>query len=280
MNAAGNTRPLVMGIINVTPDSFSGDGILAHGDYVARATAQAAQMIANGADILDIGGESSRPGSKPVSIEEEIRRVVPVISSIKKLGATIAVDTVKAEVADQALLAGATILNDISALAAPHMAAVAAHHNATVVLMHNSSDASAVSHDTKIGGAFHSPVAADIIETVSRHLSARAEAALQAGIAPDKIILDPGIGFGKTVAQNLELIAHLDHLKILGFPLLMGVSRKSFIGHTLDLPVEERLEGTAACVTACILRGADIVRVHDVKFMARIVKMAVALRDA
>ena len=257
--------PLVMGIVNVTPDSFSGDGVLRHDDYVMQAVKHATQMVADGADILDIGGESSRPGAAFVSIEEELRRVVPVVTALKGI-APLAVDTVKAEVAAQALQAGASILNDISALTHdPRMAEIVAMHSATVVLMHNR-------------GAGNTPAYQDVVADVVQDLSERAEAALAAGIARDKIILDPGIGFGKTSEQNRALIAHLDQLKALGFPVLMGVSRKSFIGATLDLPVDERLEGTAACVTACILNGADIVRVHDVRFMSRIVKMAAALK--
>ena len=280
MNALDNS-PSVMGILNVTPDSFSGDGIVPQGDYIARAVAQAERMIADGADMIDIGGESSRPGAAPVPTDEEIRRVIPVIAVIrdKFTALPIAIDTVKAEVAEKALQTGATIINDISALSDAHMGEVVARYGASIVLMHNRSTTGDVTHDKKIGGQYNSPIYADIIEDVTRDLLVRAEAALAAGIAEDKIILDPGIGFGKSAQENLALIAHCDHLKVLGFPILMGVSRKSFIGGILDLPVEERLEGTAACVTASVLRGADIVRVHDVKFMARIVKMAAALRD-
>ena len=240
-------------------------------------------MIGDGADILDIGGESSRPGAVSVSVEEESRRVVPVIAAIKeKLGAVlISVDTLKPEVAEQALRAGATILNDISALTQdPRMAEVAARCGATVVLMHNRATTEGFTRDAKIGGAYVAPAYVDVVDEVARDLSVRADAAQAAGIPQEKIILDPGIGFGKTPQDNLTLIAHLGRIKALGFPLLMGVSRKSFIGHILNLPVEERLEGTAACVTACVLRGADILRVHDVKFMARVVHMAAALRDA
>ena len=278
--AAAHTQ--IMGIINVTPDSFSGDGILSGTDYVAAALNQAERMIEDGADMIDIGGESSRPGATLIRAEEEIRRVVPVIAAVRKKFAAlpIAVDTVKAEVAREALQAGATIINDISSLRDTHMGAIAAQYGARIILMHNRSAADDVSHDKKIGGQYNSPVYADIVEDVTRDLSMRVDAAVADGIGHDKMILDPGIGFGKSPQENLELIMHLDHLKVLGFPILMGVSRKSFIGHFLDLPVEERLEGTAACVTACVLRGANIVRVHDVKFMSRIVKMASALRDA
>lgn len=276
-------KPLVMGIINVTPDSFSGDGIPPTADYVERVTMLAEQMIADGADILDIGGESSRPGSAPVSTEEEIRRVVPVIVALKKkFGSTpIAVDTVKAEVAEKALEAGAVIINDISALAGDaRMGEVAARANAEIVLMHNRAKANAVSHDAKVGGQYDAPLYEDIVADVVRDLKERIEAAEKAGIARNKIILDPGIGFGKTPEQNLTLIAQIGKIKGLGFPVLIGPSRKSFIGHTLGATVDERLEGTAACVAIAVLQGANIVRVHDVKFMARVVKMAAALKNA
>lgn len=281
-------RPLIMGILNMTPDSFSGDGLLAGRDYSApataadrdilRAVAQAAQMVEEGADILDVGGESSRPGSTPVSVEEEIRRTVPVIAAIREKFAhiPIAVDTVKAAVAQAALNAGATIINDISALGDPPMAPLVVAHQCPVILMDNRSNPEAVTQDAKIGGEYKAAENADIVEEVKRNLLARAAAAQAAGIARDKIILDPGLGFGKTVEQNLALIRHLDRLKALGYPVLVGPSRKSFIGRVLDMPVEGRLEGTAALVAASVLNGADIIRVHDVPFMARVAKMAAA----
>lgn len=275
--------PRTMGVINVTPDSFSGDGILTEQDYVARALDQAAQMIADGAALLDIGGESSRPGSAPVSGDEELRRVVPVIKAIKQNfpDVTLAIDTVKSQVAESALQAGAAIVNDITALAGdPRMAEISAKYKAQVVLMHNRASAHSVSKDAKIGGQYDAPDYGDIIADVKQDLQTHVTHALQAGIARDKIILDPGIGFGKTQQQNLILIMRLHQIKELGFPILMGVSRKSFIGHLLDLPVDDRIEGTAACVAACVLHGADILRVHDVKFMSRVVKMAAILRDA
>ncbi len=277
-------RPLVMGIVNVTPDSFSGDGLLTQNDYVASAVAQAERMAMDGADILDIGGESSRPGSVSVPAEEEIRRVVPVIVALKNKFGTerlIAVDTVKADVAEQALQAGASILNDITALTGdPRMGEVAARHGATVVLMHNRAAQNAVSRDTKIGGHYDAPEYGDVVAEVVDALKERIDYAVASGVARDKIILDPGIGFGKTPQQNLALIAQSGRLKALGFPVLIAPSRKSFIGHVLDLPVDERLEGTAASVAIAVMLGADIVRVHDVKFMARVVALAAALRDA
>ncbi len=276
------SAPVVMGIVNVTPDSFSGDGLLHASDFVESAVTQAGQMIADGAGILDIGGESMRPGFDPVSADEEIRRVVPVIAAIKRKFADIpiAVDTVKSEVAEEALKVGASIVNDISALAHdPHMGVVAGRYRASVVLMHNRAAADAVRQDAKIGGQYEASAYTNIIEDVARDLMTQVVIALEAGIGRDKIILDPGIGFGKTLQQNLTLIAQLGKIKALGFPVLMGVSRKSFIGQTLDLPVGERLEGTAACVAVSVMQGADIIRVHDVKYMARVVRMAAALRS-
>jgi dihydropteroate synthase len=256
---------------------------MAQGDYVAAAVAQALQMIGDGADMLDVGGESSRPGAVPVPAEEETRRVVPVIAALRGRGVTIpiAVDTVKASVAEAALRAGASIVNDITALRGDRdMASAVARHGAEVVLMHNRADASSLAQSAVVGGEYSAPDYTNVVDDVVRDLAASAEAAQKAGIARNKIMLDPGIGFGKTVAQNLALINHLEHLKVLGYPVLVGPSRKSFIGRVLDVPVEERLEGTAAAVAVCVLRGADILRVHDVKAMVRVAKMAVAIAGA
>jgi len=248
--------------------------LLQHKDVAEKAASLAHQMILEGADILDVGGESSRPGSVLISAEEEVRRVIPAIEAIKAKvpHAQISVDTFKADVAEQALQAGASIVNDITALAGDsRMAALVAKTNTTVVLMHNRAMAE---------GRYDSANYDDVVTDVAQDLLASVARAEKSGIARDKIILDPGIGFGKTPQQNLALITHLKKIGALGFPLLMGVSRKSFIGKTLDLAIDERLEGTAACVTACVLNGADILRVHDVKFMTRVVNMAAALRDA
>ncbi len=272
-----------MGIINITPDSFSGDGLFRDEAYVTHALRQAEEMLADGADILDIGGESSRPGCVPVPSKEEIARVIPVINAIRGRfpKAVIGVDTVKADVAERALDAGATIINDISALQGdPRMGEVAARLGVKIVLMHNRAVAENVIYDEKKGAHYDVPAYENVVEDVRRDLEERVKEALEAGIKKDSIILDPGIGFGKTPQQNLELIAKLGRLKELGFPVLVGPSRKSFIGHVLDVSVEERLEGTAAGVVAAVLQGVDIVRVHDVKFMARVAKMAAALRDA
>lgn len=267
------TRPLVMGIVNATPDSFSGDGLLRHEDFIARATDQALRMIEDGADILDIGGESTRPGATPVPADEEIRRTAPVIAAIRARSAIpLSIDTFKAATAEAALNAGATIVNDVTALRGDAaMAQLVAARNVDIILMHNRG---------LLGGAQGADAFGDIVADVIDDLSASVAQARAAGIADNRIILDPGIGFGKSVEQNLALIARLDRFTNLGFPILMGVSRKSVIGQTLNLPPDERLEGTAACVTASVLNGASILRVHDVKAMARVVKMATALRDA
>ncbi len=276
-----NKRPLIMGIVNVTPDSFSGDGLLTRSDFVAAATAQALRMIEDGADILDIGGESSRPGSVPISAEEELRRVIPVIEALApKLppSRVIAVDTIKANVAREALNAGAAIINDISALQADaDMAPLIAERGASVILMDNRSLPSHIANDDKLGGRYLALDSDDILDDVCGNLERRTTDALKAGIAPDKIILDPGLGFGKTAEQNLALIRELPRLKALGYPVLIAPSRKSFIGQVLDLPVGERLEGTSALVAISAFLGADVIRVHDVKFMSRVVAMAAAL---
>jgi dihydropteroate synthase len=276
MLLSNSPRPLIMGILNVTPDSFSGDGLMAQTDYVNAAVTLGLQMVEEGASILDIGGESSRPGADPVSVEEELRRVVPVVEALQKAGckAAIAIDTVKASVADAALQGGATIINDISALASDvQMAAVVAKHGAHIILMHNSSKSNAVTRDATIGGEYVGTSSGDILETVKRDLLVTVEKAKRAGIAAEKIILDPGVGFGKSLEQNLALVNHVGDLKKLGYPVLVGPSRKSFIGRALDLTVDARLEGTAACVAVAAMRGADIIRVHDVRFMARVAKM-------
>jgi dihydropteroate synthase len=276
-------RPLIMGIINVTPDSFSGDGLMQGENFVAAALAQASRMLEEGADIIDVGGESSRPGATPIGAEEEIRRVVPVIEAIRKQhgsAPSIAIDTMKASVAEAALKAGADIVNDVMALQGdPALAETVARHGCPIILMHNRSQPRDVAHVARIGWQYVAAVYGDVIEDVRKDLMGCVETARQSGISDDNIILDPGLGFGKTVAQNLALVKHIGRVKELGFPILVGPSRKSFIGHTLDVPVEERLEGTAAVVAISAFLGADIVRVHDVKFMARVAKMAAAVRQ-
>ena len=276
-------RTYVMGILNVTPDSFSGDGLgVDDAGAVERALAQAAEFIESGADILDVGGESTRPGATPLSTDDEKRRVLPVIEAIARElpQAIVSVDTFKADVAAAALEAGAHIVNDVWGLRAdPEIGPLAAARGAPVILMHNRSRPSEVIVD-RLGGSYLGPDYDDFLEDVASEMLALAEGALAAGIPRNQIVLDPGIGFGKTVAQNMTLINHIDRFKALGYPVLSGSSRKSFIGRVLDLPVEDRLEGTAATVTLSIVRGADIVRVHDTRAMVRVARMTDALLRA
>lgn len=274
------SRTYVMGILNVTPDSFSGDGILARGDAVDLSVGQAKDFLACGVDILDVGGESTRPGSAPVNAAEEIERVIPVVRALNKNfpDALISIDTYKAQVAEQAIKAGAHIVNDVWGLRADaELAHVAANYQIPVVLMHNRSNPASVDVREKLGNAYIGPGYQNLIEDVKRELLESVSLARQAGIAESHIILDPGIGFGKTREHNLELINHLDQIRALGYPLLLGTSRKSFIGFTLDLPADQRVEGTAATIAVGITRGADIVRVHDVKEMMRVARMTDAL---
>ena len=266
-------RTLVMGILNVTPDSFSDGGLYSD---VETAVARARQMVEEGADILDIGGESTRPATfashKPLSVDEELRRILPVVEALSAClpDVPLSIDTYKAVVARRAIEAGAAMINDISALRADgDMAAILAELNAPVCLMHLPGLPTSIPANPDYG---------DVVRDVSEHLRQRAEAAIQAGIAPHHIVLDPGIGFGKTVGQNLELLRRLRELAALNYPLLLGTSRKSTIGKVLGgLPPEERLEGTAATVALCIANGAAIVRVHDVKAMTRVARMSDAI---
>ncbi len=277
------SRTYVMGILNVTPDSFSGDGLVERGRTVERALDQARRFVAAGADILDIGGESTRPGSAPAGAEEEAERVLPVVRAVRQAhpDTVISIDTYRAAVAEAALDAGANIVNDVWGLRAdPEMAPLVATRGVPVVLMHNRSRPGDVVVDARLGGTYLGVRYEHVLDDVGRELGELARSAEAAGVASDQIVLDPGIGFGKTVMQNLALINHLDRLKELGYPLLVGPSRKSFIGHVLDLEVEERLEGTAAAIALAIARGADIVRVHDVKAMVRVARMCDAILRA
>jgi dihydropteroate synthase len=279
-------RTYVMGILNVTPDSFSGDGLLPSAPAPSSfplemdGLVQARRFLATGVDILDVGGESTRPGSQPVDAEEEQRRVLPVIQAIAAEfpDALISIDTCKAAVAEAAFKAGARILNDVWGLRLdPDLAAVAARAKAPVVLMHNRSKPNSVEFRERLGQAYLGATYENLLEDIKRELMDSVKIARSAGIPEEHIILDPGIGFGKTIEQNLELINRLDEIRRLGFPVLLGPSRKSFIGYTLDLPPDQRLEGTAAAVAIGIDRGADIVRVHDVEVMLRVTRMTDAI---
>lgn len=274
------SRTYVMGIMNVTPDSFSGDGMLATGQVLELAVEQARDFLANGADILDVGGESTRPGSAPVSAEEEMQRVLPVIDVLHRNfpDALISVDTYKASVAEEALRVGANIINDVWGFRAdPELAQVAAKYKTPVILMHNRSNPASVEVRERLGGTYLGAEYQNLLDDVKQELLASVEIALKAGVEERLIMLDPGIGFGKTREHNLELINRLGQIRSLGYPILLGTSRKSFIGFTLDLPPQERVEGTAATVAVGITRGADIIRVHDVKEMARVAKMTDAI---
>jgi dihydropteroate synthase len=269
-------RTLVMGILNITPDSFSDGG--AYLDSEA-AIARALQLERDGADILDIGGESTRPGATPITVEEELRRILPVIEILRgKLRIPMSVDTQKAEVAEAALAAGAEILNDISALRVDaRLAKVAARASAPMILMHMRGTPRTMQRG---------PFARDVILDVMTGLREALARAKRAGLSKSQILLDPGVGFGKTHEQNFEILARLPEFARLGCPLAVGTSRKSFLGKALawpgepDLPPGERLLGTAATVTASILGGAHIVRVHDVAEMTRVVRVADAIRNA
>jgi len=273
-------RTYVMGILNVTPDSFSGDGILTGQEVVQTALQQGQRFVAEGADILDIGGESTRPGSQPVSADEELERVLPVLRALSKAGldAILSIDTYKASVAEAALQTGAHWINDVWGLRAdPKLAEVAARHQTPVVLMHNRSKPSNAQLQERLGGRYIGIEYKELIEDIKNELMESVALARQAGIADQAIILDPGIGFGKTVEQNLELIRRLSEFKSLGFPLLIGPSRKSFIGYTLNLPPNQRLEGTLAACVLGIQAGANILRVHDVQATVRAARMTDAI---
>ncbi len=280
MTFAWGTCTYVMGILNVTPDSFSGDGLMAGGDPVALSLARAGQFIQEGASVLDVGGESTRPGSEPVSLAEERRRVIPVIQALHREfpDVVISIDTYKAVIAEEALQHGAHMVNDVWALRAdPEMRRVIASANCPVILMHNRSNPANLEVRSRLGSAYVGAEYDDVIEDVKRELMESVALAGQAGIRDEQIILDPGIGFGKKVEHNLKLINCLDRIRALGFPVLLGPSRKSFIGFTLDLPADQRLEGTAAAVAVGIVRGADLIRVHDVETMSRIARMTDAI---
>ena len=268
-------RTFIMAILNVTPDSFSGDGLLDGEDWVAETLNKARQFIEDGADILDIGGESTRPGSVPIGKEEELRRVIPVIKALREEVETpLSVDTYRASVAEAAINAGADWINDIWGLRMdPDLAGLVAKAGCMVVLMHNRSRPKNVAQEVRLGGRYVGIHYDDLLRDIEHEIKNSIDVALNAGVDPSRIVIDPGIGFGKTVDQNLELINGLSYFKGLGYPILIGPSRKSFIGYTLDLPPEERLEGTAATVAIGIDRGADIIRVHDVKGMTRVARM-------
>jgi dihydropteroate synthase len=265
-------RTLIMGVLNVTPDSFSDGGLFLDPEA---AVARAIAMEAAGADIIDIGGESTRPGSSGISADEELRRIIPVIEGLRgKIGIPISVDTSKSEVAEAAAAAGAEIVNDVTALRKdPRIAEVARRRKLPLTLMHMRGEPATMQKK---------PFARDVLRDVTQGLRQAVATARQAGVANSQIILDPGIGFGKSYAQNCELLARLPELARLGFPILVGTSRKSFIGGALKSASRtpsgnERIWGTAATVAASILQGAHIVRVHDVAEMAQVAQVSDAI---
>ena len=265
-----NSGVLLMGVLNVTPDSFSDGGRY---DEPEAAVEHALAMIEQGADLIDIGAESSRPGSDPVEEEEEIRRLLPVITAVcRQVSIPVSVDTTKAGVAQRALDAGAAIVNDISALRFdPLMGQVVAKAGAGLVLMHMQGTPKSMQRD---------PQYCDVVAEVRQFFIERMKTAEDVGIDPEQILLDPGFGFGKNVTHNLTLLMQLDQLSALGRPMVVGVSRKAFIGQVLDRQVGDRLMGTAVAVVVAVLRGARIVRVHDVGPMRDVVRMVEAIRHA
>ena len=264
-------RTLLMGVVNVTPDSFSGDGL--HLDAEA-AVARALEMERDGADIIDIGGESTRPGAEWLAADEELGRVIPLLNMLRgRLKIPISIDTNKSEVAEAAAEAGAEIINDVTALQRdPRIAEVARRRKLPLILMHMRGEPRTMQTQ---------PFARDAMRDVTQSLKKAAALAIRNRVPKSQLVLDPGIGFGKSFAQNYELIARLPELARLGFPILVGPSRKGFIGRTLGgAPENERTYGTAAAVTACILQGAHIVRVHDVREMAQVSRVADMLVSA
>jgi len=252
-----------MGIVNNTPDSFSGDGI---GGDVSKALDRGNLMFDDGADIVDIGGESTRPGAEPVPEEEELRRVVPVVEELAKAHpGRISIDTMKPSVAEAALFSGATLVNDVSGLRNPRMIEIVAEHDAAVVIMHMKGEPRTMQVRPRYG---------DVMAEIIKYLGDRIAAAETVGVNPRKIIVDPGIGFGKTLEHNLEIIARLGELKCLGKPIAIGVSRKAFVGKLTGLSPDDRVEGSLAAAILAVREGANIVRVHDVRQTVRALAVA------
>jgi len=264
-NLGGRVR--IMGVLNLTPDSFSGDGLYRD---TGAAVERANRVQEEGADIIDIGAESSRPGAKAVSVEEELRRILPVLKKLRrKIKIPISVDTYKFEVAQRVLDAGASIINDIAGLNySPAIARLAAGYNAGLVLMHMKGNPRTMQKN---------PRYKTLIPEIIKYLKNSMRIAYKAGVKNNQIVVDPGIGFGKTLRHNLEILRNLVAFKVLGRPLLVGPSRKSFIGSILDLPVSERFEGTLASLVVCAINGANILRVHDVKAAKRALEVTEAI---
>ena len=262
-------RVHLMGILNVTPDSFSDGGRYMNPDD---AVAHALRMVEEGADVLDIGAESSKPGAVPIDEKEERRRLIPIVQAVcRRVSVPVSIDTTKASIAEQALDVGAAMINDISALRFDaRMGAVVAKSGAGLVLMHMQGTPQTMQHDAEY---------ADVVEEVRRFLNARLDVAKEAGISPDRILLDPGVGFGKNCRHNLTLLNRLDTFAALGRPLVVGVSRKAFIGKILDRPIDGRLMGTAGAVAVAVMKGARVVRIHDVAPIRDVVRMIEAIQN-
>lgn len=272
-------RTKVMGILNVTPDSFSGDGLLQMGGYPELTAHRIHQFIDAGVDIIDVGGESTRPGASDVLADEEIQRVLPVIQTIRSISSTvlISVDTTKAEVARYALMHGANMINDVSGLMTdPEMVDVAREFYAPVVIMHSQQAQGVYMSDQQPSSANRNE---SIVEEVARDLERLVIYAISRGLSRQQIIVDPGIGFGKTVGQNYSLLKNLNRIKNLGYPVLLGTSRKSFIGSTTQQPVEERLPGSLVSAAIGVMKGANILRVHDVLETVQAVHIIDAIRE-
>ncbi len=260
-----NDSPAVMGILNVTPDSFSDGG---HFNLIDQAVEQGALMLRQGASIIDIGGESTRPGAKAVNADEELQRVIPVIEALRqRFDCAISIDTSKASVMRAAVAAGANIVNDVKALAAPGCMEAVAELNVPVCLMHMQGEPRTMQHN---------PVYNDVVEDVKAFFTTRVAQCSAAGIDPSNICLDPGFGFGKTLTQNYQLLNQLESFESLGLPLLVGMSRKSMIGNILNNQIEERLSGSLACAVIAAMKGAAILRVHDVKETVEVLKIVAA----
>ncbi len=260
-------KSYIMGVLNVTPDSFSDGGL--YFDNVEVAVSHAKQMVQEGADIIDVGGESSRPGSDPVSEDEELRRVLPVIKRLaKELAVPISIDTYKVNVAEACINSGASLINDISGISDPAMAELAAKYDAPIIIMHMQGQPKDMQKN---------PEYKDVVKEICQFFQERIEVAKKAGVK--KIIVDPGIGFGKTLEHNLAIMAHVAEFKKLGYPVLVGPSRKSFISQITGVAKEERLAGTIAALVACRLQGADIFRVHDVKGCKQALQIADAIKN-
>jgi len=261
-------RTIIMGVLNVTPDSFSDGGL-----YVkpGKALERARQMVEEGCDILDVGGESTRPFSSPISTHEELKRIVPVIERVKDLDVPISIDTHKPEVARKALEIGAHMVNDVSGLRNEEMVKLVADNDTPVIIMHMKGEPKTMQAN---------PEYEDVVKEIKEFFEMRTGKAKDGGIKPNRIIIDPGIGFGKKTEHNLEILKRLDEFKSLGHPILAGTSRKSFIGNVLGLDVEDRLEGSLAAMAAAIMKGASIVRVHDVKESVRVARLLDAVKSA